>query len=272
MLSEYKNHVIIVTIFVVIIIACFCSFIIIIGYLSQKKRLEQMFVIEDMQKQHKATIMQVEVLTQRETFEKVSGELSRTVGKKLQDVEVDLISSVTLQNDESIKMVRQATSKLTYAVEELRDVSRSISSEIVKHYGLKTGIELELDQLKKYKVFTTSFQMNGEQIYLKGYDELMMFRIIQEGIKNCVRHSQAQSIEVVLDYNSARIEITIKDNGVGYPANLIVEVGKGLNDIERRLKLLKGKSERTNCNGALLKICIPITEDNILLEEENKQS
>ena len=272
MFSEYKNHVVIVTIFVVIIIACFCSLIIILGYLSQKKRLQQMVVIENMEKQHKANIMDVEVKTQRETFAKISGELSRTVGKKLRDVEVELVASLPLQNDGSIQMVKQATVKLSYAVEELRDMSRSMSSEIIKHYGLKSGIELELEQLKKYKVFKTSFQMHGEQVFLKGYEELMMFRIIQEGIKNCVRHSQGQSIEVVLDYNSERIEIKIKDNGVGYPSNLIVEVGKGLNDIERRLKLLKGKCELTNCDGALLTICIPVTEDNILLEEENTQT
>jgi len=61
-----------------------------------------------------------------------------------------------------------------------------------------------------------------------------VFRIIQEGITNAIRHANAKNIYVEIKEENKIVEITIKDDGIGLNVDEIWKV-------KERAELLGGK-------------------------------
>jgi signal transduction histidine kinase len=188
--------------------------------------------------------------------------MSSTIGKTLTHVETQLINSKYADSAKSTFMIKDATATLSEAMEELRDISRSMSSELIKHYGLLKALEFELEPLKRYNIHHSQVKVIGQFIFLRAYEELIIFRIIQEGIKNIVKHSKSSSILISLSYHPDNLSIEISDKGIGFKKHTVPIPGKGLSDIERRTRLLNGTMKLINDFGAILKVDIPITEAN----------
>jgi signal transduction histidine kinase len=70
---------------------------------------------------------------------------------------------------------------------------------------------------------------------------LCLFRVLQEALRNSVKHSGAQQVDVGLWGTSDEIHLSVRDRGVGFDTQAAKEGrGLGLVSMEERLKLLKG--------------------------------
>lgn len=92
-----------------------------------------------------------------------------------------------------------------------------------------------------------------------------MFRIIQEGITNAIRHANAKNIYVEIKEENKVVEITIKDDGIGFNVDEVwKEVHKGralgLLGIKERAELLGGKIALKSeiGKGTEIKVCFTI--------------
>ena len=67
---------------------------------------------------------------------------------------------------------------------------------------------------------------------------LMVFRIFQEVLNNALKHSQATNIDVSLQ-GQGRFLLCLKDNGVGFDTEEMLQSGKGagLRNIPKRAAL-----------------------------------
>ena len=70
---------------------------------------------------------------------------------------------------------------------------------------------------------------------------LSLYRIIQESLSNCIRHARATRFTVLFDLadDSARLDVVIEDDGVGFAPGT-VEEGRGLANIRKRAEKLGG--------------------------------
>ena len=85
-----------------------------------------------------------------------------------------------------------------------------------------------------------------------------IYRIIQEGVSNIIRHSEAEKAEVKLDVNEVGIDLLIKDNGKGFDLSEKTKKGVGLNSMRERAEALNGTFVvQSNENGTILKVHIP---------------
>jgi len=57
--------------------------------------------------------------------------------------------------------------------------------------------------------------------------EVVLYRICQEALNNCVKHSQASRVEVSLSRESAGLKLSVRDNGGGVPLERIRKDRKG---------------------------------------------
>jgi signal transduction histidine kinase len=70
---------------------------------------------------------------------------------------------------------------------------------------------------------------------------LSLFRIVQEALRNVVKHSGAAEARVELIHHDGQIELCISDSGVGFrPDNVTAEAGLGLISMRERLRLVRG--------------------------------
>jgi signal transduction histidine kinase len=97
--------------------------------------------------------------------------------------------------------------------------------------------------------------------------ETALFRIMQEALTNVHRHSGSRTVEVRVEVDHARVVLTVRDFGNGFPGEVLERfwktgnVGVGLAGIRERLKELGGRLEiESNRGGTLLRATIPSSE------------
>ena len=89
--------------------------------------------------------------------------------------------------------------------------------------------------------------------------EINIYRILQESFNNVVKHAKASKIDLEIFQKNNFLEISFKDNGIGFDQNSPLN-GQGILGIKERISLLKGTlSIISDANtGTLLLIKIPI--------------
>jgi signal transduction histidine kinase len=158
--------------------------------------------------------------------------------------------------------VRQGIRKL---VDNLRRICGDLRPLTIDSLGLgaalqsytrdwsgRTGIEVVLD-------------LDANLGRLPEAAELSIFRIVQEGLNNVVRHAQASCVHVSLLHNSPRtLMVSLRDDGLGLDedfnlASLAVNGHYGLIGISERVTLLGGRFhlQRIPEGGSLLLVEIP---------------
>lgn len=79
--------------------------------------------------------------------------------------------------------------------------------------------------------------------------------IVNEALSNIVRHAQAKNVDIAARDAGERLEITIKDDGVGIPSE--INYGYGLRNMRDRARLLNGSIEFENQKGTVVTLDIP---------------
>ena len=105
--------------------------------------------------------------------------------------------------------VKDSVNIISEAINDLSDMSRSMSSEIILNNGLIKALELEAAQLTKSGIFKTKFSVTGNSIFMDANTELVLFRIAQEALNNIIKHAQAQAIGIQLHYNTVLLTMQL---------------------------------------------------------------
>jgi signal transduction histidine kinase len=85
-----------------------------------------------------------------------------------------------------------------------------------------------------------------------------LYRVVQEALNNCARHSQATEVRVVVHRDREGLSVTVQDDGIGFEPGR--EKGMGLLGMEERVERLGGRFsiESKPGNGTVLCIHFPL--------------
>jgi two-component system sensor histidine kinase UhpB len=86
---------------------------------------------------------------------------------------------------------------------------------------------------------------------------LTVYRMVQEGLVNTLRHATAETVEVSLAFRDNDLVVAIRDDGAGLPANF--HMGFGLLGMSERVRRLNGRLSVTNGaeSGTVIEATIP---------------
>jgi signal transduction histidine kinase len=84
--------------------------------------------------------------------------------------------------------------------------------------------------------------------------KVVIFRVVQEGLNNVVRHSKADQVSVSLTRKNGNVELTVQDNGIGIDLKAVLSVddslrGTGLSSMRERIQLVGGSFRITGEEG-----------------------
>ena len=68
---------------------------------------------------------------------------------------------------------------------------------------------------------------------------MQLTRILREAVSNVIKHSRATTCEVRCRVVAHALEITVRDNGAGFSADL--QRGQGMSTMKRRAKKIDGQ-------------------------------
>ena len=92
---------------------------------------------------------------------------------------------------------------------------------------------------------------------LSGDKRRNIFLCVKETLNNMLKHSRATELTVDINVNS-ELEIKIHDNGIGIDLQNIRQFGNGLQNIDRRMKMIGGDFEIVNNGGTLSVLELPL--------------
>lgn len=161
---------------------------------------------------------------------------------------------------------------LRRSVERLKTQAHELAAEIhrlsyklhpakLDHLGLAAAIKSLCAELKESEKLNVEFYQTGFPATVDKDITLSLFRIAQESLRNCVKHSQAQSVRVVLTKTRSAIRLLVSDNGCGFNTNSdLMERGLGFISMKERLHLVGGRINVYSklLRGTRIEVSVPL--------------
>jgi two-component system NarL family sensor kinase len=206
---------------------------------QQKHKQEKQFLHSQFQQE----LLQTQLEIQEQTLKTISQEIHDNVGQVLSLAKLNLNTfedTESAYNQTKINDTKQLVSK---AINDLRDLSRSLYGDKITELGLPVAIDNELRILKNIGQYQTELKVTGDSYKLQEKEEIVLFRIVQESLNNIVKHAKAKAIHVQTIYRPDIFTLTITDDGIGFDTGALLasQTGIGLKSIQNRIALIGGK-------------------------------
>ncbi len=252
-------YLVIIMTIVFIVLMIFISMII---YKYQQKQNSYLIGIKDLKLSHENDMLRSQLEIQEQTFQNISREIHDNIGQKLSLAKLHLNTlhvGGQLGLDSQIKNI---VNFLTETIADLSDLSRSMSSDVIKNNGFLKALEFEINQLNKPELFNIKLTVVGEPVFLKSENELILFRIVQESLNNVIKHAHASSIYLNLHYTESHLLLNIEDNGKGFSLDNFNK-RNGLLNMNKRALMIKGQFDIESVlgKGTVVKLKIPLYEN-----------
>jgi PAS domain S-box-containing protein len=121
-------------------------------------------------------------------------------------------------------------------------LTHDLHSPTLRHLGIVKamhGFCRELSEQQKVEIY---FSHRDIPDSVPHEISLCLYRILQEGLHNAIKHSKVRQYQVSLRATSDSIHLTIEDSGLGFdPRAALAGNGLGLNSMQERLKLVNGE-------------------------------
>ncbi|TJY41933.1 histidine kinase [Cohnella pontilimi] len=149
---------------------------------------------------------------------------------------------------------------------EIRKIIFNLRPMALDDLGLVPTLRKFSQDFEEKTKIRTAFETTGKEKRLPSGMEAAMFRLVQEGFNNALKHAQATYISLEITYQDDKVLLQISDNGVGFHTDLVESRAKaahsqfGLMGMRERVELLQGKIEIESFvgQGTKIKIEVPI--------------
>jgi signal transduction histidine kinase len=149
-------------------------------------------------------------------------------------------------------------------VHTVRDLALGLRPSMLDDFGLQPALEwLVRDFGRRYDV-PVELVVEGDLARLSEPHRTCVYRAVQEALTNCVRHAQAERINVKVSGSNDSLAVSVSDDGVGlYPSRRTD--GLGLRGIEERVRELDGVMTIRGSAGAgtTLTIRLPLPAETV---------
>jgi signal transduction histidine kinase len=227
---------------------------------TQQHKIDQQ-KIKELEDTMQINNMQSMIIGQERERERIAKDLHDSLGGLLSTVKLqfDQFKS-TLSGKQDSKEYYKAADLLDSAVEEVRVISRNLQPGALSKLGLIPAINDLINRFDGDNYPTVFFQHYNLPLKISEMVGLNIYRIIQELMNNTIKYADASEVLIQLNYKDGDLYVQYEDDGVGFNINNLNARGMGLENIEYRVRYLKGRMsiETKEGDGVSYFIKIPL--------------
>ena len=202
------------------------------------------------------------VATQEEERRKLSRELHDHVGQMLTALRMELGRMERLRTPSNMPLshaIVESRELVDAMVRTVRDLAQGLRPSMLDDLGLQSALEWHVRDFTRRFGLAVDLRIGSALDGLPDQYRTCIYRVVQEALTNCARHSGAGRVEVTLRQEGALLTITIADDGVGMQP-VPRTAGLGLRGIEERVRELDGHMTigTSPSGGTLLTIALPV--------------
>jgi signal transduction histidine kinase len=200
---------------------------------------------------------------QEEERRTISRELHDEVGQKLTALRMDLGALERLRAadpEEFRQCLSEVKTLAEHSLRMIRDIAAGLRPSVLDDLGLGPAIQQQAREFGKRAGIRVSVSIDGDFDHLTDRQRTYIYRIVQEALTNCAKHSHARQIGIAMRTADGRTELTVADDGMGFDPARVSHSGLGLIGIEERARELGGAValEAAEGKGTTIRVAIPM--------------
>lgn len=176
------------------------------------------------------------------------GQERSLLGEELHDNINQILATANLYmdgaiNNEELRVdcIKEGKVLIKKAMEEIRKLSKTLLPPSLGDTGLQMALVNVIEKIKLVNNnihFVIDWKIKDESDFGDKL-KLTIFRIVQEQLNNIFKHAKANTITIRVEKKEDSLQLSIKDDGLGFDASQKSE-GVGLQNIINRAELLNG--------------------------------
>lgn len=267
--SRFRRSLIIVLAFML-----FCGVLLAVGSISRILRLEYISAKRFEEAEHareglrdlSARLIEVQESERRS----LSRELHDEVGQSLSALLLGIGNVAAIVSPDGVGGARAQLADLRRLAERtvsiVRDMSLLLRPSMLDDLGLIPAVQWQAREISRNSNIYVQVLAESIPEDLPDDYKTCIYRIVQEALRNVVRHAQAKSVRINLSLSAEHLLLTIKDDGQGFQPHR--EKGLGLLGMEERVSHLHGdfRVESRPGEGACIRVELPLAQRSAPLE------
>jgi PAS domain S-box-containing protein len=196
------------------------------------------------------TLSQELMKAQEIARQKLACDLHDNLAQDLSTLKIGLNTLYDDQPDispDARQRVSELSKGLQYCISTVRDMAYNLHPASLEELGLVKTIHRYCEEFSaSFAIETEVFSVGMDSIELDFDTEISLYRMIQEGLNNVRKHSEASHVIIRLSLSFPYIMLSIEDNGKGFDVEKhsgtsLQEKRMGLRSMEQRVAFLGGK-------------------------------
>lgn len=197
----------------------------------------------------------------------------RRVARDIHDGPAQAIANIVFRAEVCERLIDTDTERAKSELKALREHIRNTLAEIRKiifdlrpmaldDLGLAPTIRGVLDVFREEYGLFTEVAVIGKERRLESHVEIGIFRVVQEALNNIVKHAQASSAKVRIEFAAAGVTVLVEDDGKGFEMTEgeLPSGHYGIMGMRERMQLLNGKLSIKSAprRGTRVMISVPL--------------
>lgn len=182
-------------------------------------------------------------ISEEERF-KLAAELHDDIGSSIGTVKFGIEHALSLLNNLDMENARESLDSSVQIVKSVARQLRRIQTDLRPPHldiGLLKTLEWYIEDYKNiHPAINVQADFFFDELLLSTSMQIVIFRIVQEGMNNIAKHSHATEVLLQVIYEDY-FKIVISDNGVGIQNSGGTDSGHGLKNIKERVKICGGE-------------------------------
>jgi signal transduction histidine kinase len=175
------------------------------------------------------------------------------------------LMNLVSDRDESLQTLVRQTKEIAYECSaRIRSVAYLLHPPLLGEAGLRQAIPWLVEGFEQRSRIRVTLEMGPELSRYRDEVEIAIFRIVQEGLANVLRHSGSTVAKISLHRKAAWLEISVSDRGKRHAREALMNArerrsGVGIGGMRERVEQLGGVFD-IHCNevGTTVKATIPM--------------
>jgi two-component system, NarL family, sensor histidine kinase UhpB len=181
---------------------------------------------------------------------RIAQDLHDEVNQALTAVSLRLAASIERAPPELRRELGETKELSSQAMEELLALARQLRPAVLDDHGLLPALHSQVRDFEEQTRIQANFNSRGAMPALSPEQQLVIYRVTQEGLSNVAQHAGARRVDVELSF-IGRTVLRISDDGNGFAHDLRAngQNGLGLTGMRERALLIGGQLSLWSAKG-----------------------
>ncbi len=251
-----------------LVFGCVVAAVSIIRIMRLERRSEYLRLRTEQAEEELRRLSQQLVQAQEEERKAISRELHDEIGQMLTALRIELGNLESLRTSTSGEFqshLADSKALTENLLQSVRSLAMGLRPAMLDHLGLGPALQWQTREFSSRTQIQAAAETDPNLQELPEAVCICIYRVVQESLTNCARHSKASKVRVSVHRAADGVSLTVQDDGLGFDPVNGSSRGLGLIGMQERVKQLGGTMRISSevRKGTRLEVRLPLYPDGL---------